>query len=122
MSIKRGQLGLIIMRICRVAEGSCINTETLKFHFLYNPHAGSGVPMKSSLVFCSVTLAFLLAVLAQQRPDARTQPEQQHAKMVLIPADAFEMGSTDAEAGSDEQPVHTVYLAMTQRDVDTDEK
>ena len=63
--------------------------------------------MKISLVFCSVTLAFLLAVC----PDAITQPEQQHTKMVLIPAGAFEMGSTDAEAGgSDEQPVHTVYL------------
>ena len=30
--------------------------------------------------------------------------------MVRIPAGAFEMGSTAAEAGSDEQPVHTVYL------------
>ena len=30
--------------------------------------------------------------------------------MVLIPAGEFQMGSNDAEAGSDEQPVHTVYL------------
>ena len=66
--------------------------------------------MKISLVFCSVTLAFLLAVLAQQSLDAIAQREQQHAKMALIPAGTFEMGSTDAEAGSDEQPVHTVYL------------
>lgn len=32
------------------------------------------------------------------------------ADMVLIPAGDFLMGSNDAEAGSDEQPVHTVYL------------
>lgn len=30
--------------------------------------------------------------------------------MVHIPAGEFQMGSNDAEAGSDEQPVHTVYL------------
>ena len=30
--------------------------------------------------------------------------------MVLIPAGEFEMGSNDDEAGSDEQPVHTVYV------------
>ena len=32
------------------------------------------------------------------------------AGMVLIPAGEFQMGSKGAEAGSDEQPVHTVYL------------
>ena len=30
--------------------------------------------------------------------------------MVLIPAGSFEMGSDDAEADADEQPVHTVHL------------
>ena len=30
--------------------------------------------------------------------------------MVLIPAGEFEMGSNDAEADADEQPVHTVYV------------
>ncbi len=30
--------------------------------------------------------------------------------MVLIPAGEFEMGSDDAEAYADEQPVHTVYV------------
>ena len=30
--------------------------------------------------------------------------------MVIIPAGEFEMGSNDDEAGSDEQPVHTVYV------------
>ena len=31
-------------------------------------------------------------------------------EMVLIPAGEFQMGSNNEEAGSDEQPVHTVYL------------
>ena len=31
-------------------------------------------------------------------------------RMVLIPAGEFEMGSNDAEAGNDEQPVRTVYV------------
>ncbi len=30
--------------------------------------------------------------------------------MVLIPAGEFQMGSNDAESGTDEQPVHTVYV------------
>ncbi len=32
------------------------------------------------------------------------------AEMVLIPAGKFEMGSNDAKAHADEQPVHTVYV------------
>ena len=32
------------------------------------------------------------------------------SEMVLIPAGEFQMGSKEAEAGRDEQPVHTVHL------------
>ena len=32
--------------------------------------------------------------------------------MVLIPAGEFQMGSNAPEAKNDEQPVHTVYIAM----------
>ena len=38
------------------------------------------------------------------------EPEAPPDGMVLIPAGEFEMGSDDAEAAADEQPVHTVYL------------
>ena len=36
--------------------------------------------------------------------------EEMPEGMVLIPAGSFEMGSEDADAGTIEQPVHTVYL------------
>ena len=39
-------------------------------------------------------------------PQQPTPPEG----MVLIPAGEFQMGSNDAEAGVDEQPVHTVHV------------
>lgn len=42
------------------------------------------------------------------RPDPPVGPPP--AGMVLIPSGAFEMGSEDTDADSDEQPVHTVYV------------
>ena len=39
-----------------------------------------------------------------------TPPPAVPEGMVLIPAGSFEMGSNDAEADADEQPVHTVHL------------
>ena len=39
------------------------------------------------------------------------------AKMVLIPAGEFQMGSNDSQADDDEKPVHTVYLDAFYMDV-----
>ena len=44
-------------------------------------------------------------------PPEGTQPEEPPPEgMVLIPAGEFQMGSNDAEAGNNEQPVRTVYV------------
>ena len=42
--------------------------------------------------------------------EVEVQPVTVPEGMVLIPAGTFEMGSNDAEADDDEQPVHTVHL------------
>ena len=39
------------------------------------------------------------------------------AKMVLIPAGEFQMGSNDSDAGDDEKPVHTVYVDAFYMDI-----
>ena len=57
-------------------------------------------------VFLALCLGFTTMRFADVDPVVRTAP----VGMVLIPAGEFQMGSNDAEAGSDEQPVHTVYL------------
>ena len=57
-------------------------------------------------VFLVLYLGFTAMRFADVDPVVRAVP----AGMVLIPAGEFQMGSNDAEAGSDEQPVHTVYL------------
>ena len=64
--------------------------------------------------FCSVTLSgcddslvdSMDPVMNTILDDSSTPPPG----MVLIPAGNFQMGSNDPEAGSDEQPVHTVYV------------
>ncbi len=43
-------------------------------------------------------------------PATRTTAPAAPEGMVLIPAGAFQMGSKDADADADEQPVHTVYV------------
>ncbi len=47
-----------------------------------------------------------LTLTYQVKAKAKPPP----AGMVLIPGGAFQMGSNDADAGSDEQPVHTVHV------------
>jgi formylglycine-generating enzyme required for sulfatase activity len=51
-------------------------------------------------------LSYTVAGPEPEKPDIAPAPEG----MVLIPAGEFEMGSNDAEASNDEQPVRTVYV------------
>ncbi len=57
----------------------------------------------------SVTVPAVTQPAVPQPPSVPQQPTPP-AGMVLIPAGEFEMGSEDAEAGNDEQPVHTVHV------------
>ncbi len=43
-------------------------------------------------------------------PESTLHLPSEQDGMVLIPASAFDMGSNDTEANSDEKPVHTVYV------------
>lgn len=43
-------------------------------------------------------------------PESTSHLPSEQDGMVLIPASAFDMGSNDTEANSDEKPVHTVYV------------
>ena len=51
-------------------------------------------------------LTYTVAAPESEKPDIPPAPEG----MVLIPAGEFQMGSNDAEAQNDEQPVRTVYV------------
>ena len=54
----------------------------------------------------ATSLAYTVEGSGPDEPDIPPAPEG----MVLIPAGEFEMGSNDAEADNDEQPVRTVYV------------
>ena len=43
-------------------------------------------------------------------PESTSHLPSEQDGMVLIPASAFDMGSNDTDANSDEKPVHTVYV------------
>ena len=62
------------------------------------------IPRKE--IVCILISTVLWICGAQHLPYAGDSPEG----MVLIPAGEFEMGSNDAEADNDEQPVRRVYV------------
>ena len=67
------------------------------------------------LICFSFTTIFLGSIVGCNTEDTAQDPSEDpfgvHPNgMVFIPAGEFEMGSNDEEAGSDEQPVHTVYV------------
>ena len=82
--------------------------------------------MKKRFVFSIILLCVLVSVCISGCDEQMTsqmdilvdtvtdpssgEPEVLPDGMVLIPAGEFEMGSNDAEASADEQPVHTVYV------------
>ena len=63
------------------------------------------------LIYFSFATIFLSGIVGCGTEDVLEDPfDISSDNMVLIPAGEFEMGSNDDEAGSDEQPVHTVYV------------
>ena len=62
-------------------------------------------------MYFSFATIFLSGIVGCDTEDVLEDPfDISSDSMVLIPAGEFEMGSNDDEAGSDEQPVHTVYV------------
>ena len=60
--------------------------------------------------FVCISLVMCFGFTMMNTADVDSVPRAVPAGMVLIPAGEFQMGSDDAQAGSDEKPVHRVYL------------
>lgn len=64
-----------------------------------------------TLIYFSFATIFLSGIVGCDTEDVLEDPfDISSDSMVLIPAGEFEMGSNDDEAGSDEQPIHTVHV------------
>ena len=66
-------------------------------------------------IYLSCATIFLSGIVGCDTEDTAVDPlvgpfDGPPDGMVFIPAGEFEMGSNDKDAGSDEQPVHTVYV------------
>ena len=66
-------------------------------------------------IYLSCATIFLIGIVGCDTEDTAVDPlvdpfDGPPDGMVFIPAGEFEMGSNDEDAGSDEQPVHTVYV------------
>ena len=66
--------------------------------------------LQLTLIWPDGAQALTYRVKAEETPETGQPSAAPPAGMVLIPAGEFDMGSNDAEAGNDEQPVRRVYV------------
>ena len=99
-------------------------TESMPDEELSNPNTIdselTGSPFEEEVTDTEPTISQITESISEEEfpiPESTSHLPSEQNGMMLIPASAFEMGSNDNDANSDEKPVHNVYVDSFYMDI-----